>query len=178
MNGLSLEWMWQAARNATPLSTILFAGLLTALPWPSLLGGNNLTGTGPDLAFMAIYFWRMIRADLVRPSAVFLTGFLLDALSGAPLGMSSLAYLAAILLVSRLSQIIVPLSGMFWFGGFVIAAVTVTLLSWIIASLWSLAFVPVLPMSLSLIWTVLFYPVMGIVLMMVARMMVPPQGVR
>ncbi len=178
MNALSFDWLLLSLRNAAPIVTVLFAGLIAALPWPVLSGSNAMTGAVPDLAFMAIYFWRMMRADLMRPSAVFLVGFLLDALSGAPLGMSSFAYLIAILIVGRMSQLIVPLSGLFWFGGFVIAAATVTTLSWVIASLWSLAFVPILPMIVSLIWTILLYPLMGMALMLVLRLLVPTQTAR
>ncbi len=178
MNGFSLDWLLLTLRNAAPLVTVLFAGLVATLPWPFVVGSSTLTGTAPDLAFMAVYFWRMVRPDLLRPSAVFLVGFLLDALSGAPLGMSSLAYLIAILMVGRLAQVIVPLSGLFWFGGFVLAAATVTVLSWVVVSLWSLSFVPLLPLAVSLIWTVLLYPLMGMALMLVMRLLVPTQVAR
>lgn len=174
----------QGIGGIVPFLTIMLCGLLSSLSLPVINDGQGgslfsvFTAMTPDFAFMAIFFWRMVRPELLSPALVFFVGFLLDALSGAPLGMSSFAYLIAVSLVGRLSRLIVPMSGLYWFGGFAIAALMVSIVSWIISSLWALSFVPVLPVLGGLFWTLLLYPVVGSLFSMLARLSVPVSSSR
>jgi len=173
------DWLRQAIGAIVPVLTVLLAGLVANLSLPIMTPAYSGSIVGllktmtPDFAFMAIYFWRMVRPDLLSPAFVFLAGFLSDALTGAPLGMSSMSYLIAVMVVGMLAPIIVPLSGFFWLGGFAIGAVTVTGLSWSIASLWSLAPVPLVPMLGSHAITLALYPVVASILAFVGRFVVP-----
>ena len=66
---------------------VIFALFLVNVQGPSLL---SAAGSGAPLFLMAIYSWSAYRPTLVPLWFVFMTGLLLDILSGAPIGLNAL----------------------------------------------------------------------------------------
>ncbi len=73
-----------------PFAVALFCVMFTMLPW----GLSSGVVIAPSFALMAVYYWGLYRPDLMPPIAVFLVGLFQDLMSGGPLGLWSLVYLA------------------------------------------------------------------------------------
>jgi len=76
-------------REALPLVTTILLVLIDLAPRPAGAGG----GLAPFSTLGAVYFWTVYRPDLMSSPAVFLVGLIHDAVSGLPLGVTSLAFL-------------------------------------------------------------------------------------
>jgi len=76
-------------RQLVPVSLVLLLVLLQAVPWHL----PALSGVLPALPMIAIYCWSVYRPDLLVPSVAFATGLINDVVLGAPIGISSLAFL-------------------------------------------------------------------------------------
>lgn len=77
-------------RQFLPTSLVLFLVLLQAVP-TRLPQFVEIT---PMLPMIGIFYWSLYRPDLLVPSVAFATGLVNDIVLGAPLGVSSLVYLA------------------------------------------------------------------------------------
>jgi rod shape-determining protein MreD len=76
-------------RQLVPTSLVLVLILLQAIPWHL----PGLAGIIPALPMIAIYYWSVYRPDLLVPSVAFASGLINDMVLGAPIGVSSLAFL-------------------------------------------------------------------------------------
>jgi rod shape-determining protein MreD len=76
-------------RQLVPASLVLVLVLLQAIPWHV----PALAGVVPALPMIGIYYWSVYRPDLLVPSVAFATGLVNDVVLGAPIGVSSLAFL-------------------------------------------------------------------------------------
>jgi len=77
-------------RQLLPASLVILLVLLQAVPWRV----PQLAGVVPMLPMIGIFYWSLYRPDLLVPSVAFGTGLINDIVLGAPLGISSLVYLA------------------------------------------------------------------------------------
>ena len=80
-----------------PVGSAILLTILVNLP-VSLMGGLF---PAPILALPAIYFWALVRPDLMSPFAVLFIGVLEDLLSGGPPGLWAAGFLAAYALADR-----------------------------------------------------------------------------
>ena len=124
----------------------------------------SLTGgllPAPVLALGAVYFWGLMRRDLMSPSVVLVLGLFEDLLSGGPPGLWAAGFLAAYTLVDRQRDTLAGLSelgGILGFAGAVLlAAMAVYALATVIY--WRLP--PPAPLLLESVVTVLFYPLIA-----------------
>ncbi len=76
-------------RQLVPASLVLVLVLIQAIPWHL----PALAGIFPMLPMIGIYYWSVYRPDLMVPSVAFGTGLVNDIVLGAPIGISSLAFL-------------------------------------------------------------------------------------
>lgn len=139
--------------------------LIANLPF-SLTGGLL---PAPVLALGAVYFWGLMRRDLMSPSIVLALGLLEDFLSGGPPGLWAAGFLAAYTLIDRQRD---TLAGLSEFGGTLgfagatlLAALSVYGLATIVY--WRLP--PPAPLLLESVVTVLFYPVIAVPLSWLQR---------
>jgi rod shape-determining protein MreD len=120
------------ARQITPFGLTMVFTLLSVLP----LQVPGLGVAGPVWTIMGLYYWALVRPDLMPVAAVFLVGLMLDALSGTPLGANALV----LLMVHRL----VITQRRFFYGkpfaivwlGFGLVAAGAFAASWLLTSLW------------------------------------------
>src|ERR1700754_3486865 len=78
-----------------PLLCGLVAVLISNLP----LSLTNGLVPAPLLGLVPIYFWCLVRPDLMTPAAAFGIGMLEDIMSGAPPGVWTLSFVAAYAIV-------------------------------------------------------------------------------
>jgi len=151
-----------------PSLTAIFLVLLVNLPM-------SMTGRlfpAPVLALAGIYYWLLVRPDLMPPVVVFAIGLLEDVLSGGPPGLWAAGFLAAYALVDRQREILAGLSGAGAILGFAGAMLTAAATAYCLASAvyWSSeSIAPVLLVSLI---TVAFYPVVALPLGWIQRRVV------
>lgn len=129
-------------------------GVLIANFPVSILGGLV---PPPLLVFMPLYFWAMVRPDLMTPFWVFMLGILQDLLSGGPPGVWAASFLGAYFLIDRQRDMLAGLSGIGAIAGFAVSALTACVTAYVIVGLYYWHLPPLAPMMVELAMTVLFY---------------------
>ncbi|MEO5332000.1 MAG: rod shape-determining protein MreD [Magnetococcus sp. YQC-5] len=59
----------------------------------------------PDLVLICLFYWRLYRADRCGPILAFLTGLLVDVLSGTPLGLHAVSNIVLILVTGHFDRV-------------------------------------------------------------------------
>jgi rod shape-determining protein MreD len=122
---------------------------------PMLLFGRLVPP--PMLAFMPVYFWCLVRPDLMPPPAAFVIGVLYDLLSGGQMGVWAAAFIVAYALVDREREGFAGLSGFGAILGFGGATLVMCATAYCMVALLYGHFPPSGPVILMGIVTVLFY---------------------
>jgi rod shape-determining protein MreD len=152
--------VWRLAGSLLPCFSAVLLVLLINLP-VSLSGGLF---PAPVLALIAVYFWGLVRPDLMPPFVVLAIGLLEDMLSGGSPGVWATGFMAAYALVDRQRDALAGLSGIAAVVGFAaamgLAAAATFVLTWIMY----LRFPPLGPLLLASVVTVVFYPPVAVVL--------------
>ena len=115
-----------------PVSCGLLGAIVANVP-VSLTGGQI---PPPLLSFMPVYYWSLVRPDLMPPAAIFAVGVAQDILSGTPPGFSSLAFLATYLLLDRQRDSLAALAGVGALLGFGLAMLVVSVSIYLVAWLY------------------------------------------
>jgi rod shape-determining protein MreD len=125
----------------------------------SLLGGLV---PAPLLALVPVYFWCLVRPDLMTPAVAFAIGLSEDVLSGGPPGIWTLAFVLTYALVARKRDSFAGLSGLAAVVGFAAATAFACAVAYFTVA--GLAFLspgahlpPLVPIVGELAMTVLFY---------------------
>jgi rod shape-determining protein MreD len=135
------------------LLAILFV-LLVNMP-VSFTGGLL---PAPALALACIYFWVLVRPDLMPPFVVLLLGLLEDLLSGGPPGLWAAGFLAAFWLTDRERETFAGLTGAGALVGFAGAMLFGAAVAYGLDALVYLRLPPLPPLLLESVSTVIFYP--------------------
>ena len=122
------------------------------------------TAVTPAFALMAVYHWTLYRPDLLPFVAVFAAGLLLDMLTGAPLGISSLVLLLAYALVLSPRQLLLGRRFTVVWLGFLALAAAAAVLQWAVVSLFYGMLLDVRAFLFQGVLTVATYPVVSYLL--------------
>ncbi len=158
-------------------STIPFAlgvlGILIANFPVSLMNGHV---PPPLFVLMPIYFWALVRPDLMRPAAVFALGVLQDLLSGggSPMGIWTLSLVATYAVIDSNRDIFAGLGGIYAILGFATAAFIACSVSFIAVAVLSWRMPSIVPLATELAMTVLFYVFVVLLLAPIHRRFVGP----
>jgi rod shape-determining protein MreD len=136
-----------------PLLSGVFCAFLANIPI-SITGGAL---PPPLLALVPVYFWCLVRPDLMTPAAAFGTGIAEDILSGGAPGVWTLSFVLTYAVVARSRDSFAGLSGLGAVLGFSVAALVACTCAYTITALshWSLPSPG--PSVSELAMTVLFY---------------------
>jgi rod shape-determining protein MreD len=167
---LATRW----ASYLVPLTTTFAVTLLAVLPLP--IPYYNFAA--PSLTLIAIYYWTVFRPDLMPMLVLFGIGIVNDALSGAPLGVSSLVFL--VLQVAVLSQRRYLIGQPFWmlWSGFALIVPPAALFQWLVLSvLRGQPLAPLATVAGSLL-TIAVFPLVANILVRMQRALLgaPPGG--
>jgi rod shape-determining protein MreD len=157
---------------AAMLPVLLALGLVVLVNLPVSFTGRLMPA--PSLALAAVYYWLLVRPDLMPPVAVFIVGLLEDVLSGGPPGLWAAGFLAAYLLTDRERDTLAGLKGIgaiLGFAGSMLAAAAVAY-ALLLAVYWQAA--PIAPLLLEAAVTVLFYPLIALAMGWLQRRVVGP----
>ena len=153
-----------------PVALGLLGVLIANFP-VSFLGGLV---PPPLLVFMPIYFWGMVRPDLMTPFWAFTLGVLEDLLSGGPPGVWAASFLAAYFLIDRQRDMLAGLSGIGAITGFAVAALVACTSAYLIVGAYYWQLPPLAPVMAELAMTVLVYIFAVFVLGGIHRRLVGP----
>lgn len=139
--------------GATPFFCGVVAVALASVP-VSLLGGQI---PPPLLALMPVYFWCLVRPDLMPPAIAFIIGILQDLFSGGPPGVWAASFVAAYALVDRQRDSFAGLSGVGAILGFAVAMLVASATAYVIVAIYYAGFPPVGPLVMQISLSVLCY---------------------
>ncbi len=125
--------------NTIPVLLSFLGVAITNLPF-SMLGSWM---PSPMYALMPIYFWSLVRPDLMSPGWVFVIGLLHDILSGGPIGVWALSLVATYAIMDRQRDAFAGLSGWGAILGFATAALVACTTQYAIVSLYWWRLMPV-----------------------------------
>jgi rod shape-determining protein MreD len=111
----------------------------------------------PVLALMPVYYWCLVRPDLMPPFAVLIIGILQDLLSGSPPGVWTVSFVAAYALVDRERESFAGLSGVGAILGFAAAMLTAGATAYGIIAIYYWKLPPLGPILLEIAVSVVFY---------------------
>src|ERR1700743_3642510 len=135
-----------------PLLCGLVAVLLSNLP----LSLTNGLVPAPLLGLVPIYFWGLVRPDLMTPAAVFVIGLAEDMMAGGPPGVWTLSFVIAYGVIDRQRDAFAGLAGLGAVLGFATAALIACVVAYAVtAALYH--FSPIGSIVAELAMTVLFY---------------------
>ena len=154
----------------TPFIVSLFAIVIANMP-VSLLGGIV---PPPLFALMPVYFWCLVRPDLMPPALAFGIGVLEDLLSGGPPGVWAASFVAAYALVDRQRDTFAGLSGIGAILGFAVAMLVASITAYVIVAIYYGLMPPIAPLIVEIAVSVLFYVPAAIVLGFIHRRFVGP----
>lgn len=126
----------------------------------------------PLLALMPVYFWCLVRPDLMPPWCAFGLGLLQDLLSGMPPGVWAASFIAAYALVDRQRDSFAGLSGWAAVLGFGIAAFVASVAAYLLVAFYFRSLPPITPALGVLVVTVVLYAPVAVVLAFIHRRLV------
>lgn len=143
-----------------PVLSAVFLVMLVNLP-VTLTGGLF---PAPLLALTAVYFWALVRPDLMPPYVVLFVGLLEDLLSGGPAGVWATGFIAAYALVDRQRENLAGLAGAAAVLGFAAAMALAAAATFVLTWIMFMRQPPLAPLLLASVFTTLFYPPIAVVL--------------
>jgi len=168
-------------RSGTIMSSRVFAavipvtlatlGCLVANVPVSFLGGFV---PPPLFALMPVYFWCLVRPDLIPPFWAFAIGLLEDVLSGGPPGVWAVAFVITYAAIDRQRDAFAGLSGFGAILGFATAAAIACASAYGVVALYHWHMLPLAPVMGELAMSVFFYIPALIVLGFIHRRFVGP----
>jgi rod shape-determining protein MreD len=151
--------------------TLAFLGVLIANLPVSFLGGIV---PAPLLGLMPIYFWGLVRPDLMPPFWAFTAGILEDMLSGGPAGVWTVSFIVTYVLIDRQRDAFAGLSGFGAILGFATAASLACASAYTVEALYYWRIPPFAPVMGELAMSIVFYVPALVFLGFVHRRLVGP----
>ena len=153
-----------------PLACGIFGALIANMPI-SIFGGHL---PPPLLALMPVYFWCLVRPDLMPPWVAFAIGILEDLLSGGPPGVWAAAFVASYALVDRQRESFAGLAGFGAIIGFAAAMFAASATAYVVNDFLYWRILPVSTLIEQFAITILFYIPGAALLNLIHRRLVGP----
>ena len=152
-----------------PVICGLLGVLLSNLP-VTLFGGLV---PPPLLGFIPVYFWCLVRPDLMTPAAAFIIGLLQDVMSGGPPGIWTFSFVVGFAVIQRQRDAFAGLAGFAAVLGFATAMLVVCAVAYVTTAI-LYHFAPLGPVVAELAITVLLYVPGALVVGSLHRRLVGP----
>ncbi len=154
MTAEALHRIEKGLRGLAPFALTLALVFAVMLPLP-IPGFAQIM---PAVSLIAVYHWSIYRPDLLPLSATFAVGLIQDALTGAPLGLTSFVLLLLRTVVVSQRRFFHGKTFMVEWWGFMLVAPGAMFVSWALASLYFGALVNPRAAGVQLLLTIAFYP--------------------
>lgn len=137
------------------LATCVFF-ILTLVP----ISIPGLASFLPDVCLISIYYWTILRPDVMPYWFVFLLGLVKDAMLGNPLGLFSLIFILFRLLVERQRVLLAKETFLATWINFSLLALATLVASWLLMCLYLKTVIPLIDIAMQWILTSAFYPLL------------------
>ncbi|HEY2032217.1 MAG TPA: hypothetical protein VGH02_00885 [Rhizomicrobium sp.] len=166
-----IGWSFRSALGASIPFLCAVLGVIASNMPVSIFGANV---PPPMFGLMPIYFWCLVRPDLMPPFAVFIIGVLQDLLGGGSPGVWTLSFVAAYAVVDRERDSFAGLAGVGAILGFAVALLIagVTAYATIAVLYWHLP--PVASILVEIAISVVFYIPVALILGVIHRRLIGP----
>jgi len=141
-------------RGSIPFWLTFFLALLSVVPM-RIEGFAIVT---PSLVTISVFYWSLHRPNLMSAPVVFVLGLLSDILTGVPMGLSPLILLLVHGISASQRLVFVGRAFIVTWWGFLLVGAGVAFLSWVIACLYSLSILPILPVLMQFVLSMLVFP--------------------
>jgi rod shape-determining protein MreD len=128
----------------------------------------------PLLGLVPVYFWCLVRPDLMTPAAVFAIGVLEDILAGGPPGVWTLSFVITYAVIDRQRDAFAGLPGLGAVLGFATAALITCACAYFIIAFYYWHMLLIAPIVAELAVTALFYIPGAYVVGLIHRRLVGP----
>jgi len=156
--------------SVIPVTLALLGVVIANLP-VSFLGGFV---PAPLLGLMPIYFWGLVRPDLMPPFWAFAAGVLEDVLSGGPPGVWTVSFIVTFALIDRQRDAFAGLAGIWAILGFATAATLCCATAYTVEALLYWRIPPFAPVMSELAMSVIFYVLIATFFGFIQRRLVGP----
>ena len=157
MDGMRIEWASRtraAVCRVTPVILIFLMVLLGLMP----IGLPYVDPVTPALGIISVYYWSIHRPEYCPAAGVFIIGLLQDALSGTPMGMSSLVFLGVYGVGVSQRRVLIGKSVLVeWLGFLILGSVAITS-QWAISALFFEFFIDPRPALTQCLFSAALYP--------------------
>jgi rod shape-determining protein MreD len=171
MNDMALDFSVKGFENGLRLLMpglllmILFMLSVTALPLP------HVGPIKPALLLMAVYYWSIYRPTMMPPWLCFVTGLLLDLLTGLPPGVNAVIFTLVQWIVRDQRKFLMGQPYITIWAVFILVAGLSGLAQWMLYGLVNMHWAPILPVVISLAATIFLFPAVTLFLIMVHRVL-------
>lgn len=164
---LSIKRFESGLRLLAPITLLLFLFMLsvTALPLP------RIGQIKPALLLMTIYYWSIYRPTIMPPWLCFVTGLLLDFLSGLPLGVNAIIFTLVQWVVRDQRKFLMGQPYITIWGVFVLVAIISSMIQWFLYGFVDFRWAPLVPVMISIASTVLLFPAVTLALILIHRIL-------
>lgn len=147
---------------------LLFLMLILNLVNMPFLGDD-----GARLSFLlvGVYFWLIFRPALIPYPLLFMSGLLLDFLSGGLVGLYALCFMVLGIIVRNQRRYLLGQSWSVVWAGFCVATVIITVIQFLAYSLAHFDFPNILPLGFGLAISCLLYPLLLPLMMFLNRLL-------
>lgn len=125
----------------------------------------------PCLTLMAVFYWSVYRPTLMPNWFVFLLGLAMDNASGMPLGLNAMIYLIVQYIISDQRRFFVGQPFISLMLGFATVLIASSIVRWLIFSLLSSYWPPVMPIVGSVTLGLFLFPLINILLHMIHKLL-------
>lgn len=158
------------ARLTLPVLLSAFLAILAIVP----LHIPGFAVVSPMMVLGSIYYWAIYRPQVLPLVAVFGVGLFEDILTGAPLGVSSFAYLVSFAVVAGQRRFFIGKNFAVVWWGFALVAGAVEGLRWLLISGFAGAVIDPTPGLFAYGSTVAIYPVLTLLFLLTQRILPQP----
>lgn len=160
-------------RHRIPLLTTLMLMLFFFVPVHSL----ELNYLRPAVGMICVYYWTLKRGYMFSYISAFTVGFFMDIYSATPLGINMLMMMLLVFVTGLLVRYFKASSfGMSWvvFG---VVALAITLVKWLLFSIYFSRFVQMSEIILNVMSTIMFYPLVAYLNMWISNNLLPQERI-
>jgi rod shape-determining protein MreD len=153
----ALNRLEQNARRLLPVIISLALTLAVVLP----IGLPQWGILAPPLLLIAVFYWSIVRPDLMPPTAAFVLGLFQDLLTGAPLGSGAFIMVLTQWTMRGQQRYLINRPFFLMWAAFAPVAIIAGVLDWLVYALINFHAVPILGALVRMVLGIVLFPVVA-----------------
>jgi rod shape-determining protein MreD len=166
----ALHRLDQNARRLLPIAISLLLAFAVILP----IGLPQWGMLAPPFLLIAIFYWSIVRPDLLPPTAAFVLGLFQDLLTGAPLGSGALIMVVTQWTMRGQQRYLINRPFLLMWAAFAPVAIIAGALDWLIYALLNFHIVPIGSALVRIALGIILFPVVAWVVLIPTHRTLPP----